>query len=169
MIRTFIFLAAIVSPLVAEVKQPEPAPLPPPIAAPRDQAYAGPIQLTVDVTDVQRRIVKVHETVPVHGSELTLLYPEWIPGDHSPTGPIEDFAGLVVKANGKTIPWVRDRVEVYAFHIQIPAGVNSLDVDFQYLSPVENFRGPDFHGQGVAGPRVVEYGSLPGRLLLAKN
>ena len=113
-----------------------PVPLPPPIAAPADTPYPGTIELTVDLTDNLRRIIGVHEVIPVEGSELTLLFPQWIPGNHSPTGPISKLGGLVVTARGKRLPWVRDRVNVYAFHVELPSGTRSVDVDFEYLSPV---------------------------------
>ena len=113
-----------------------PVPLPPPIAAPEDTPYPGTIELTVDLTDNLRRIIGVHEVIPVEGSELTLLFPQWIPGNHSPTGPISKLGGLVVTARGKRLPWVRDRVNVYAFHVELPSGTRSVDVDFEYLSPV---------------------------------
>ncbi|MEO8725236.1 MAG: peptidase M61, partial [Acidobacteriaceae bacterium] len=115
---------------------PEPVPYPPPIVAPAETPYPGTIQLLVDLTDNARRIASVHETVPVARGELTLLYPQWIPGNHSPTGPISKIGGLTVTAAGKRIQWVRDPVNVYAFHIPVPAGVNQVDVDFQFLSPL---------------------------------
>jgi len=115
---------------------PEPAPLPRPIEAPVDEPYPGTIRLAVNVDDVTHRVIDVHEVIPVRQGELALLYPEWIPGTHSPTGPIAEFTALNVTANGNRIPWVRDRVNVYAFHIKIPAGVRSLDLHFQYLAPI---------------------------------
>ena len=115
---------------------PEPAPMPPPIAAPADTPYPGTIALQVNLTNTTDRVVTVHEEIPVRAGELTLLYPEWIPGNHSPTGPIEALAGLVVEGNGQRIPWVRDRVNMYAFHIDVPQGVTTLDVDFDYLSAI---------------------------------
>jgi predicted metalloprotease with PDZ domain len=124
-----------------EIRKPEPAPLPPPTAAPRDQLYPGTIDLQVDITDVQRRIVNVRETIPVQPGELTLLYPKWIPGNHSPTGPISKVAGFVVTANGQTLDWVRDKVDVYAFHVAVPTGVKSLDVAFQFLPPLRTREG----------------------------
>lgn len=120
---------------------PEPAPLPAPIAAPQDVPYLGTIHLSVDLTDVERRIIDVHETVPVQAGPLTLLYPKWIPGNHSPTGPISKIAGLVVTANAKRLDWVRDPIDVYAFHIEIPTGVNALDVAFQFLAPIRSKQG----------------------------
>lgn len=115
---------------------PQPVPLPPPIQAPVDTPYPGTIGLAVNVGDVMHRVIDVHETIPVQPGELTLLYPQWLPGNHSPTGPVSELAGLDVTANGKRIPWLRDRVNVYAFHIDVPAGVRTLDVNFQYLAPI---------------------------------
>ncbi|MCU1286868.1 MAG: glycyl aminopeptidase [Acidobacteriales bacterium] len=120
---------------------PNPVPYPPAIAAPVDVPYPGTISLLVDLTDNTHRVANVHETVPVSAGELTLLYPKWIPGNHSPTGPISKVAGLVVTAGGKRIPWLRDPVNVYAFHITVPTGVKSVDVEFQYLSPVTGREG----------------------------
>jgi predicted metalloprotease with PDZ domain len=108
---------------------------------PRDQPYVGIIGLHVDVTDVRDRVVNVQETIPVEPGKLTLLYPEWIPGNHSPTGPIANVAGLVVTADGKRINWVRDRVNVYAFHVDVPSGVKTLAVNFQYLAPLKRDEG----------------------------
>ncbi len=120
---------------------PEPAPLPPPVAAPADTPYPGTIALTVNLTDTTDRAITVNETIPVetgamHGGEITLLYPQWLPGTHAPEGPIQAIAGLVITANGQGIPWVRDRVNMYAFHVHVPEGTHSLDVQFDYLSPI---------------------------------
>ena len=131
----------ICSPAFAQV-QPQPAPAVPPIAPPQDIAYPGVIKLAVDATDLPHAIFTVHETVPVTGpGPLVLLYPQWLPGNHSPTGPIEKLASLVITANGQKIEWKRDTVNVYAFHIDVPAGVSALDLDFQFLSPVSNREG----------------------------
>ena len=120
---------------------PQPVPLPPPIVTPADTPYPGTISLMVDATNVNDRIVEVHETIPVEGDKITLLYPQWIPGTHSPSNSIANFAGLVVTANGQRIPWVRDKVSMYAFHIDVPQGVTTLDVNFQYLGPIDPKRG----------------------------
>lgn len=125
----------------AQEHLPEPAALPAAIVAPRDVRYPGTLELVVDATDVQRRILNVQETVPVHPGDLTLLYPEWIPGNHSPTGPISDFAGLIITAGGTRLNWVRDRVNVYAFHVRVPDGASSIRLEFQYLSPLSTREG----------------------------
>ncbi len=101
----------------------------------QDTPYPGTIQLQVDATNIGQRIFQVHETVPVAPGPLTLLYPEWIPGHHSPTGPIDKFAGLTVRAGGQRLRWTRDKYNVYAFHIDVPEGVSQIDLAFQYLSP----------------------------------
>src|ERR1700684_3668239 len=80
---------------------PQPVPLPPPIVAPVDTAYPGTISLSVDVTNINDRVMNVRETVPVKGRQITLLYPEWLPGTHSPSNPVGNMAGLVITANGK--------------------------------------------------------------------
>ncbi|MGH8131906.1 MAG: M61 family metallopeptidase, partial [Steroidobacteraceae bacterium] len=72
---------------------------------------------------------------------LTLLYPKWIPGNHSPTGPIDKLAGLKVSAAGKLLPWKRDPLDVYAFHIEVPPGTDSLDLEYQFLSPQQRAEG----------------------------
>jgi len=95
----------------------------------------------VDITNVNDRIFRVQETIPVKGREITLLYPEWLPGTHSPSNPVEELAGLVITGNGKRIPWVRDRVDMYAFHVDVPPDVKSIDVNFQFLAPLDPKRG----------------------------
>src|SRR5438067_1317433 len=121
---------------------PEPAPLPAPIAAPRDVPYPGTIRLNVDATDIERRIFRVRETVPVRGGDsFVLLYPQWLPGNHSPRGRVDWMAGLTVRANGTRVAWKRDPVDVFAFHVAVPASATSLDVEFQFLSPVDGDEG----------------------------
>ena len=108
---------------ITEPRRPQPLPEPPPIEAPRDVPFPGQIVLRVDATDIQRGIFRVHETLPVQGQErVTLLYPKWLPGYHSPAASIELLAGLRTRAGGQELAWKRDPVEVHAFHIELPAG-----------------------------------------------
>jgi predicted metalloprotease with PDZ domain len=119
---------------------PQPVPLPPAIVAPVDTPYPGTISLLVDVTNVTNRVLNVHETIPIKGRDITLLYPEWLPGTHSPSNPVAAVAGLVVAANGKRVPWVRDRVNMYAYHVEAPKDATTLDLDFQYLASLDSKR-----------------------------
>ena len=104
------------------------------IGAPEDIAYPGTIGLAVDATDVTRHVFRVKETIPVQGSALTLLYPKWLPGHHSPTGRIDTLARPEIHAHGKRVEWLRDTVDVYAFHVDVPSGAKKLDLEFQFLS-----------------------------------
>ena len=125
-----------------QAADPSSSPMPPEIPAPQDVAFPSAIGLAVDATDTTDGIFRVHETIPVtHAGPMVLLYPKWVPGNHSPTGPIDEFAALAVHAEGALVPWTRDVVDVFAFHLDVPNGATSLDVDFQYLSPVESKEG----------------------------
>ena len=106
-----------------------------------DHDYPGAISLAVDATDVSRRIYRVRERIPVQPGPLKLWYPQWIPGNHAATGPINQFAGLVIAGNGQRIEWRRDPLDVYAFHLEVPAGVSALDIEFQSLSPTADDQG----------------------------
>ena len=120
----------------ALAQQPQPVAYPPAIPAPQDVTYPGTIKLAVDVTDLARHVISVHETVPVQKSgDFVLLYPQWVPGDHGPAGPLANLAGLTIQARGKTLDWSRDLVNVHAFHVNVPPDAKFLDVSFQYLSP----------------------------------
>jgi len=122
--------------------QPRSLPFPAPIAEPRDVAYPGVIELEVDAADVVRGIFRVRERIPVAAAgPLTLLYPEWHPGKHSARGAINLLAGLEVRAAGQVVPWRRDPVNVYAFHVDVPAGVAALDLSFQFVSPTQANQG----------------------------
>ena len=88
------------------------------------------ITLNVDATQASRNVLHTRLTIPVTPGPLTLFYPKWIPGEHTPTGPINDLVGLKLIANGKSIPWRRDETEMFAFHCDVPQGVNHLEVSF---------------------------------------
>jgi predicted metalloprotease with PDZ domain len=120
---------------------PHPVPLPPAVLAPVDKPYVGTIFLTVDLTNVNDRVLNVHETIPVNSGEITLLYPQWLPGTHSPSNPVANLAGIMATADGKHLSWVRDRVNMWTFHIDIPTGATSLDLNFQYLAPMNPQQG----------------------------
>nr|WP_250634122.1 M61 family peptidase [Pinirhizobacter soli] len=111
------------------------------VAPPQDTAFNGTIKVVVDATDLDRRIFRVKETIPAQPGPMTVLFPEWLPGHHSPSGPIDQFAGLVVKANGQKVEWTRDVYNVYAFHFDVPAGASSVELEFQQLTPQSTRQG----------------------------
>jgi len=89
--------------------------------------------LAVDARDATHNILHVRMEIPAHPGPLTLVYPEWIPGEHGPTGPINSVAALRVTANGAAVPWQRDFVNLYAFHMDVPSGASALEVSFDQL------------------------------------
>ncbi|HMD02370.1 MAG TPA: hypothetical protein VKG44_05335, partial [Candidatus Baltobacteraceae bacterium] len=97
-------------------------------------------QMTVvlDATQAPRKIFHVQVTMPAIPGAFTFVYPKWIPGYHSSTGPIEDVVNLHVSANGTALAWRRDLVDFYAFHTSVPQGANRLSVDFDVVGAPSN-------------------------------
>jgi predicted metalloprotease with PDZ domain len=106
------------------------------VPAPQDIPYPGVISLRVDATDIERHVFNVHEAIAVKPGPLTLLYPQWLPGNHAPRGPIDGLAGLLLSVNGRRVDWTRDATNIYAFRVQVPAGASRLDLEFQYAAPL---------------------------------
>src|SRR5450432_1152345 len=90
-------------------------------------APAPHVSIVVDATEAPRKIFHARLTIPAKPGSLTLYYPKWIPGEHGPTGPIEDLAGLKFTANGQTLPWRRDLLDGWTFHVEVPAGASCVD------------------------------------------
>jgi predicted metalloprotease with PDZ domain len=111
------------------------APMTTTIPEARDVAYPGVIQLDVDATNVGQGIYRVKQTIPVaEAGPMTLLMPAWLPGKHAARGEVEKLAGLKITAGGRPVAWRRDPVDVYAFHVTVPQGARSLNLDFQFIS-----------------------------------
>ena len=99
-------------------------------------AVAGTAAATLDLdaSEAPRGIERAHLVLPVKPGALTLLYPEWLPGEHAPDGPIGSLSGLKFSAGGQALPWHRDSQNMYAFHVKIPAGATALDVSLEVLA-----------------------------------
>jgi predicted metalloprotease with PDZ domain len=107
-----------------------------------DKSYPGVIELHVDASDIGQKIFKVREHIPVKPGPLTLLYPQWRLGAHAPAdGALAQLAGLSLRADQRPIGWKRDPLNMYAFHANVPAGVSAIDIDFEFLSPLEGSEG----------------------------
>jgi predicted metalloprotease with PDZ domain len=98
-------------------------------------AQEPPVRLEVDATDAARKILHARLQFPVHPGPLTLFYPKWIPGEHEPSGPIKDLSGLKMSALGQPVAWRRDDDDMFAFHLQVPAGADRLEVALDFLLP----------------------------------
>ena len=96
---------------------------------------AETISLVVDATKTQQKLLHARMVIPVKPGLLTLHYPKWIPGEHGPDGPIANLTGLKFEAAGKTIPWQRDLLDVFTFHLEIPAGVSKLTASYDFIEP----------------------------------
>lgn len=101
------------------------------------QSTQKPVQLAVDLRDAPKHIFHARLEFPVKPGPLTLVYPKWIQGEHAPTGPIDNLAGLKMRAAGKEVAWQRDQLDMYAFHLDVPVGTETLEVTLDYLSPAE--------------------------------
>jgi predicted metalloprotease with PDZ domain len=122
-------------------------------APPPQHRYPGELALSVDLTDPGQKIFRVSERIPVKAGALTLYYPKWIPGEHSPSGTISAVTGLIITAdNGQRVPWRRDLDDMFALHLAVPSGAESLQLEFQLLSPGQ---GGDF-GQSVSATYCIE-------------
>jgi predicted metalloprotease with PDZ domain len=89
-------------------------------------AQRAPIQITADLSDAPRKLYHAEIDLPVNAGVVSLTTPKWIPGNHRPTGPVDEIAGVVFTANGKTLTWRRDDEDLYRFHVTVPAGVTTL-------------------------------------------
>ena len=96
---------------------------------------APTITVSVDATDAPRKIFHAHLTIPATAGTLTLYYPKWIPGEHGPTGPIQELAGLRFMGNGQVLKWKRDLLDGWTFHVEVPQGVTMVDAALDYMSP----------------------------------
>jgi len=97
-------------------------------------AGAQSMQLFVDLTDAPRNIFHSRLTFPVKPGPLTLVYPKWIPGNHRPSGPIANVTGIKMEAAGQTLAWQRDPIDMYAFHVDVPAGASELQVSLDTIT-----------------------------------
>jgi predicted metalloprotease with PDZ domain len=125
----------------------------PTMPVPRDLDYPGVVRLHVDASDVDRRIVRVEETIPVAApGPVTLLYPRWLPGNHSTTGPIELLAGLQARcSNGTSLEWRRDPEKMHAFDLEAPANCTELVLRFEFITPTSSEQGRQVMTQDLLG------------------
>ena len=99
------------------------------------------VTISVDATEAPRKIFHSRMTIPAKPGTLTLYYPKWIPGEHGPTGPIQDLAGLKFSSDGKSLAWRRDLLDGWTFHVEVPAGVSSIEASLDFISPAGSDEG----------------------------
>ena len=138
-----IAICAIAMPVVAQKNKPAPKSVPPTIT------------IAVDASEAPRKIFHAHLTIPASPGTLTLYYPKWIPGEHGPTGPIQDLAGLKFTANGQTLKWRRDLLDGWTFHIEVPAGATEVNASLDFISPTGNDEGIFTGGESATDRMTV--------------
>ncbi len=114
-------------------------------------AQSGTINLMVDASKTPEKIIHTRMSIPVKPGPATLYYPKWIPGEHEPSGPVGNVVNLKFSAGEKTIPWRRDLLDVFTFHIDVPAGASELEVSFDYIEPSNGM----FSGGGSATDKLL--------------
>lgn len=145
--------ALFASPVNAQKSAPQPLPIVDAVPDPVDEPYdPGAMSLEVDATDTARGIFRVKQYIPVQMVEqLTLLYPKWLPGKHAPRGALAELAGLQFRDQaGALLKWSRDPVEVYAFHVEMPATTTLVVAEFEFTSPTR-----DSEGRIVVTPEMM--------------
>jgi predicted metalloprotease with PDZ domain len=98
----------------------------------------NPATLVLDASRAGDGIIEVRERLPAAPGPFTLVYPKWIPGEHGPMGPLSDLAALRISSDGTSLDWRRDSVDLYAFHVSVPAGGHEVDVAFDVLMNAAN-------------------------------
>lgn len=128
-ISSFLSACLLVAPAYSDAL----ASIPPQETASRSTSEGGAMTLAVDLRDLQRSLVHVQEHLTMAPGPLTLVYPKWAPGEHSPSGPVGDLAGLHATADGKDLAWTRDDVDIYAIHLDMPKTARGLDIRFDLV------------------------------------
>jgi len=124
------------------------------LAAPPSPDAPRAIELAVDATDAPRGVFHSRLVVPATPGPLTLAYPKWVQGEHAPSGPIMQVAGFAVSAGGKALAWRRDPLDMFLVRLEVPAGVEEVEVTLDYLSPPEVF-GADYGETPNATPHLA--------------
>ena len=93
------------------------------------------IQLTVDATKTPEKLLHAKVVMPAKPGEMTVYFPKWIPGGHGPQGPITELTGLKFEADGKVVPWQRDLLDVFTFHVKVPEGASHLEASYDVIEP----------------------------------
>jgi predicted metalloprotease with PDZ domain len=116
-----------------------------------------PLVLSIDATDIARKLFHSEISIPVRPGPLTLAYPKWIPGYHAPVGPLNNIVRLKISANGQHLTWKRDAVETFNFHIVVPTDVDVVTVVMDVVAPTRPFVDP---GQATAQLFVLEWNQV---------
>lgn len=133
------------------------------IAAEAEAQGAGsprPVELHVDASEVGRNILHARLAIPAAPGPLALFYPRWIPGEHGPTGPITDLAGLKISAGARAVRWHRDEIDMYTIHCRVPEGVETIEVVLDFLSAPRSARGFSWAASATTQLAVINWNQV---------
>ncbi len=127
------------------------------------------IVLEVEASQAGRNTIHSHLRIPASAGPLSIVYPKWIPGEHSPTGPINDVIGFRISTQRKDIKWQRDDIDMFKINLEVPAGVQSIDVDFDLATSPARIASPNF--SRIKWNRLVFYpaGSTSDQVMVRAN
>ena len=100
-------------------------------------SYAGPEQpilVEIDASQAPLHVLHIKETIVLPQQQRTLVFSKWLPGEHGPTGPLNDLVDLHFESKGKPVAWQRDPLDLYAFHLQLPNTTNEVVARFRYVT-----------------------------------
>lgn len=141
---TALALAFTAPALSATLSAPQAVPLPRQLPDAADTPYpGGTMQLDIDASDVVRGAYRVTQTIPVAPGtrRLTLLLPQWLPGNHAPRGTLAELVDLQFFSGAQKLAWKRDPIEVHAFHVELPEGAREVTARFVHTSPLQATEG----------------------------
>ncbi len=90
--------------------------------------------LEVDATDAPRGLLSAELEIPVGPGPVDLYFVEWTPGNHNPSGPIQNLVDFsITDSQGHRIHWDRDPAHVHRVTANVPTGVEELRVSLRYI------------------------------------
>ncbi|UCC43757.1 MAG: hypothetical protein JSU65_11625 [Candidatus Zixiibacteriota bacterium] len=115
-------------------------------------ASAAQMQITVDATELPRKMLHTTINLDLLGDSVSLLYPKWIPAQHGPSGPVENMVGLAITdSKGEAVRWKRDWADFYRFFV-FPNG--ETDAHSVVLSYICN---QDFITAGFSSLGIIDW------------
>jgi predicted metalloprotease with PDZ domain len=113
------------------------------------------LRLSIDAADAPGQVWHAQLHVPLTSAgDVVLVYPQWIPGNHGPAGPIANLGSLRASSAGAAVPWSRDPIDPYAFHFAVPPNSTQLDVTYDY------FEGTPANGNMTAQLGVLDWNTV---------
>ena len=113
------------------------------------------MRLDVDATDAPRRLIHATLAIPATAGETVIRYVQWTPGNHNPSGPIQNVVNLRAETeSGRILPWRRDPTHDTRITItEVPEWDQHVIVRLTYIAsqPTTNSKSTDSYGEPTLG------------------